>query len=125
MTGSIRVVSKRAGGVKASAHECVVAVDRTHPQLGNPFILHNHNDPAERDGVISQYNDKYEADKAVNGPMYRAVQKLAERVMAGEHIALECWCAPRKCHADKLAEDIRKLAGLGPEVKIGEQPSLF
>lgn len=40
-SGSVRVVSKRKGGVEPAMGEMVVDVDRTHPILGNHYVLKN------------------------------------------------------------------------------------
>ena len=41
--GTVRVVSKRSGGVKSRPGETVIAADRRCRHLGNPHILHDHN----------------------------------------------------------------------------------
>lgn len=117
----VRVVSKRAKGYAASHDETAIDVDRTHPQLGNPFILHNHNDAEERERVIAQYEKKLKADLRVNGPMSRALDVLALRASGGERLALRCWCAPRHCHAELLRDQI--FLKLGIEENITKKPS--
>ncbi len=114
--GSVRVVSKRKGGLMASGGETVIDVDRTHPVLGNPHVLADHRDAGARDKVISLYEQDLIADEQHHGPMTRAIEALRARVEAGERIALRCWCAPQKCHADLLASRI-----LGPFAQP-EQP---
>lgn len=104
--GTIRVVSKRKGGLMPNAGETVVDVDRSHAVLGNKYILHNHNDADERNRVIALYERDFLSDLARGGPMHDAIQALASRVRQGENIALRCWCAPRRCHADLLVRMI-------------------
>lgn len=108
--GAVRVVSKRRGGVAEAAGEVVIDVDRSHPTLGNVHYLHDHNDDEERAQVIAAYRADFERDMAVKGPMFRAVVELADRVRAGERIALRCWCAPRNCHADIVRDKVLDLA---------------
>lgn len=121
-TGSIRVVSKRAGGMTALPHEALISADRAHPLLGNKHILRNHRDPLERAQVIAAHGRDLDADLAAHGPIDRLLSEIAARVRAGEHIALACWCAPRPCHADRYATIIAERAGVAPPA--GAQASL-
>lgn len=103
LTGSIQVVSKRAGGVKPDANQTVISADRTNPVLGNPFHLRDWRNPAGRHNVIERYRKEVLLpDLAAQGPIYRALEDIKARVKTGEHIALACWCAPLPCHADHL-----------------------
>lgn len=110
MRGSVRVVSKRAGGVKPRDGELVIDVDRTDPVLGNPVFLRNHRDPNERARVIAAHGKLLEADVARGGPISLALENIARQVSAGRNIALRCWCAPRPCHADAYKKIIEERA---------------
>lgn len=110
LADNIRVVSKRRGGLLPGAGETVVDIDRTNPALGNPHILRDHRDDAERARVIAKYEADLADDLALNGPMTRAIRSLAERLRSGERIALRCWCAPRPCHGDRLRTEIIRCA---------------
>ena len=102
-SGSIQVVSKRAGGVKPAANQTVINADRTNPVLGNPFHLRDWRNPAGRHNVIERYRKEVLLpDLAAQGAIYQALEAIKARVQAGEHIALACWCAPLPCHADHL-----------------------
>lgn len=96
----LRVVSARKGGVEAEEGETIVYVARPHV-LGNPVILHSE---ADRDSVIRQYEWWLLEcmDRAPNNPRYRALAKLRKQHLAGKRIALQCWCAPKACHADVI-----------------------
>jgi quercetin dioxygenase-like cupin family protein len=59
---------------------------------GNPFVLHNDSD-AERERVLAKYRDWI-----VEQP--ELVAALGE--LRG--LRLGCWCAPKPCHGDVLAE---------------------
>lgn len=115
MPGTIRVVSKRAGGLKANPDETVIPCDRRSPILGNRHILSNHRNPAEREQVIKNYAVDLGKDFAVKGPKFQACVALAARVRCGENIALECWCSvppPKKfvpCHGHLLAVQISEM----------------
>jgi len=105
--GSVRVVSKRAGGVKPERHETVIDADRTNPVLGNPFHLKDWKDPVARQAVIDRYAEEVlKPDLARQGPITVVLNALRSRVAAGEHLALACWCAPLPCHCDHLKEYI-------------------
>lgn len=110
--GSIRVVSKRKDGLTAFDFETIVDVDRSNPILSNRHILNNHLDDAERDRVIENYNADLQKDIAENGPMLKEMKRLAELLASGTHLALRCWCAPRRCHGEPLAAKIAALAGI-------------
>lgn len=114
--GSIRVVSKRKGGIAADPDEVVIDIDRTNPALGNPHILHNHNDPVERATVIAARALDVEDDLARSGPIFQALQLIAKKVEAGERVALQC--SPRPCHGDQYAEIVARMAG----IELKEKP---
>lgn len=109
MTGYVRVTNKRYGiGPKADDDEIVVPVDRTNPILGNPHVLRNKNDPVERARVIAAYGRDLLQDIAQDGPKSKAIDGLVDRVIAGEQICLECWCAPRDCHANLIQKEVER-----------------
>lgn len=54
---------------------------------GNPFVLGRDGD---RDEVIAKYKDWLQAS-----PVLADIEELRGK-------DLECWCAPRACHADVL-----------------------
>jgi hypothetical protein len=47
------------------------------------------------------------------------IEALGARVGGGEQLALRCWCAPRKCHGDLLANLVAKAGGA--EVKVEDR----
>lgn len=112
---SIRVFSLRPDQREFGPEpgESVVRVDRDNPALGNPHLLHNQNDPAERERVIAAYVADSEADWAAHGPRRHAIEDLARRVAGGESIALACWCKPRACHGDWIAKRVLDLVQRG------------
>lgn len=124
MSGSIRIVSKRKGGVEPVPGETIVDVDRTHAVLGNRHVLTDHRDAKERARVISAYATEFAGQMADQGPMWRAVSDLAARFKGGERIALRCWCAPRPCHAEIIQAKIYELAGIAPQVGPAAQPEI-
>lgn len=103
----IRISNKKAGG---AGHY----VGRPSP-LGNPFVLKHE---GERERVISQYRDWLKTrleirDEAVRAALNELYQELVTR---GE---LTCWCAPRRCHAEVIAEFLAEAAARrGHQVEI-------
>jgi hypothetical protein len=103
---AVRVVSRRAGGTTPRGGETVIDIDRGNPVLGNPYRLYNEHDGQERAQVIARHARDLARDVAQGGPMSRALDDLARRAVAGERLALRCWCAPRPCHGDSYAREI-------------------
>jgi hypothetical protein len=116
--GSIRVVSKRKGGVAALPSDLIVDIDRTNPVLGNPHVLHNHKDPIERASVISAQALDVEHDLARSGPIFKALNNIAKLVKSGNNVALRCWCSPEPCHGDLYAQIVAKMVG----IQVIEEP---
>ena len=108
MTGHIRVSNKRDGKEAVREGETVVLVDRTHPELGNPYVLRDKKSREQRDVVCNQFERMAEHDMKNRGPIYREVMALADRVEAGEQVALQCWCKPERCHADWICDRVRE-----------------
>lgn len=101
--GSIRVTNKRPGvGPKPDEGDAVIAVDRTNPVLGNPFVLHDVADQKARYKVIDQYSQKLRDDLFSEGPMSAEVFEITDRLLSGESLACDCWCAPCACHGDVI-----------------------
>jgi len=61
---------------------------------------------SERIEVIAKHRAWLNDMRREQKPQWTAVVKLAARVKAGEKLALECYCAPRKCHGDTIAAAI-------------------
>ena len=110
--GTLRVTSKRAGGLQSRSNEIVVPVDRTNPLLGNRHILRNHKDRIERDKVIALYTKDLVEDFARKGSKYHACLRIAKHLKQGNNIALQCWCATPAdkpfipCHGHILEKEI-------------------
>lgn len=111
MTGHVRVVNQRAqSSVRAAGDECVIPVDRSNPIFGNKHILVNPRDRVARDNCVNLFEQDLQKDISEDGPMRREIEKIARRILAGERIALSCWCFPKRCHGLSIAREIRKVA---------------
>ncbi len=104
--GYVRVVNK-SDKKSLREGEVLFSVDRSNPDLGNPYVLHDKRSREQRNVVCAQFERMGEHDMRHRGPIYRAVMELADRVMKGERIALGCWCRPERCHADWIADAVR------------------
>lgn len=97
----IRVVNKRYKYVAAD-NEVLVYVGRPSV-LGNPFTLYSE---SERDHVVAQYRQWLDAQRRTNGAAWQEIKRLAALSAEGKALALQCYCAPRKCHADVVKSAI-------------------
>jgi hypothetical protein len=82
-------------------------VDR-QSALGNPFTEQRYG----RNAAIAHYQDWLAQRLSASAPsdaktLFNALQA---RVRAGEKIALQCWCAPKACHADVIRERLMESA---------------
>lgn len=114
MSGTIRIGNKRKGSAaRPLPHETSIDGDRNNPRLGNPFVLHNHLDDAERARVIEAYRTRYETDWQNHGPMRQETEKIAERVRRGENIIIMCWCVGhplnKPCHLQFVESRVRDI----------------
>ena len=109
MTGTIRVINKSKGRDQLRPDETGIHVDRTNPDLGNPYVLRDKKSKEQRNIVCDQFERMAEYDMEKGGPIRRAVYGLADRVTAGENIALMCWCKPQRCHADWIGDKVRSI----------------
>lgn len=94
-------------GAKAPDGYTVVYIGRPSI-LGNPFTMR---DEAMRDEVCDKHRVWLNQQRLAESPHWAAVAKLARRVKAGEKLALECYCAPRRCHGDTIVSAINMIIG--------------
>ena len=102
----VRVVNKRYKYV-AMANEVLVYVGRPSI-LGNPFPMRGEED---RDYVVAQYRQWLDAQRRTNSAAWQEVERLAGLHAEGKALALQCYCAPRKCHADVIRSAIKYING--------------
>lgn len=96
---SIVISSLRDEGAKAPSGFVEVVVDRSSP-LGNPFIMWRE---ARRNYVCDQYElwlrGQLKDTKSPQAIEFRRIKMLVAR---NTDIALMCWCAPKRCHAESI-----------------------
>jgi len=99
----VRVVNVRGEPeYQATSDEKVIIAYRDNPILGNQHVVENRS-MKERNRVIAAFGEDLEADLAIQGPMWKALQEIAYDIVENKQkIALACWCMPCPCHALKL-----------------------
>jgi len=65
--------------------------------FGNPFVLRDQDDPAERARVLVEYREWF-LKRVQEDPVFAT----AIRGLRGQ--VLGCFCKPRECHGDVIAE---------------------
>jgi hypothetical protein len=96
----IAIVNRHDGKEKPGVYR--VNVSRPGP-LGNPFIAGEH---GTRKQVIALYEEHFK--KLVYTPcaLSEAFVTLVEYMMTECYMELECWCAPKACHAEIIREAV-------------------
>lgn len=112
-TPEITVANVRSLGPKADWGPEVVYVGRANGRyrlkqhaLHNPFKLASEKD---REDSMARYREHLSAallddDSAESA----ALRDLAKRVHTHGKLTLVCWCKPKACHADFIAEVLRQ-----------------
>ena len=85
--------------------EVLIKVDRSSV-LGNPFIMYCE---VHRDDVCDWY--KYYFNKKINTTFNsandtafdRALTRICDTLLVSD-VALGCWCAPKRCHAETIVD---------------------
>lgn len=93
--GTVTVVNKY---IPTDAKGTVVYIGRPSV-FGNPFPIDRNND---RDRVIADFTTYMISQYARRGTFYTELEKLVARVRSGESLQLQCFCAPKPCHGDKI-----------------------
>ncbi|MCK6549287.1 DUF4326 domain-containing protein [Myxococcota bacterium] len=117
----VLVVSRRKGAAPAPDGAVVVYVGRAMPQLGiagsslgNPFrVPHGYDVATDPDDVLGRY--RRWLDERLTDPTSAQsveVSRLADIVRSGDTLALECWCAPGRCHADVIRDVLIERLGI-------------
>jgi hypothetical protein len=74
--------------------------------FGNPFYMKSE---AMRDEVVDKHRRHLREQYAMHKSVFNEINALVDRVRAGEHLALQCYCAPRRCHGDNIKELIEEI----------------
>lgn len=83
---------------KLKDNEVLIKVDRSTP-VGNPFPM--------RDEVCDKY-EAYFYKKVKEAGAFRDYVAHIYRTALKNDVALGCWCAPKRCHANVIAAFINQ-----------------
>ena len=61
-----------------------------------------------REEAIERYSSYFDMMYANNPPFKRLVDEIYEKYKNGEDIYLECYCKPKPCHGDIIAEKLKR-----------------
>jgi len=84
-----------------------VRCDRESP-LGSPFYLKGNE--AIRDDVCDAYSSWFEAKvlSQKNWQAYEELMRIRELYRKHGKLRIFCWCSPRRCHTQTIAEWLKK-----------------
>ncbi len=95
-----------------------VYVGRPTP-LGNPFRLESEE---QREEVLTRYATWLEGElRQGNREVTRTLEELYRRLRHRGTLTLLCFCAPKRCHAEVIAEHLKRRAeaeGVQVEVRV-------
>ena len=99
----IRIVNMRKYVLKPG--EILIRVDRT-TVLGNPFYMNGEDD---RDRVCNAYQKYFEICVQDTSSVFYQKILLIQALSKFNHVALGCWCYPKRCHAQTIKNFVDKL----------------
>lgn len=93
---SIRIINIKQHNLQRH-NERHIKVDRETP-VGNPYHMR---DESQRDLACDRYQEWFEIQMEQDNEFSRYINNILK--IAREHnIALACWCAPKRCHAETI-----------------------
>jgi len=103
-------VARKGCGLKG------VYVGRPTP-LGNPFRLENED---QREEVVARYATWLEGElRQGNREITRTLEELYRRLRHRGALTLLCFCAPKRCHAEVIADHLKRRAEAeGVQVRV-------
>jgi len=84
--------------------------DMVNAKMGNPFVMKDQTD-AERDRVCDAYAHWLRSPQATNH--LAIMERMILRINEGRSIALHCYCAPKRCHCDTIADYVQTNVNFG------------
>lgn len=88
-------------------NETLIKVDRSSI-LGNPYFLHCE---SQRNDICDLYEDYFNRrlnktlDPSNDTKFDKALKKICDTLRVSD-VALGCWCAPKRCHAETILDYI-------------------
>ena len=103
MAGDIALINKRNELPDDCLGYTIYDGDRGSALGNKHFMIRD--TPEERARVC----DSFEHDLPTNHRAQAAIQNIAARLVAGENIALACWCVPKRCHLECVVARVKLL----------------
>lgn len=75
--------------------------------LGNPYYT---SDDSKREEAVAQYEVWLRDQWREAGSVKEELIRLAKLYKEKGELTLICWCVPKRCHAEIIANAIRKIA---------------
>lgn len=91
----IRIINLRNYTLKPN--EVLIKVDRS-TVVGNPFPMHNE---TQRNEVCDKYAEYFAQQMPINKAFHAYIGNIY-RTAKKQDVALGCWCAPKRCHAETI-----------------------
>ncbi len=104
-----RVLTRKHGAIN-------IRVDRSSV-LGNPFFMAKETD---RDAVCDKYEEYFNREILTRAGMQAEIRRIHDLALAGNNINLQCWCHPKRCHAETIKKHIEDM--LRAEGIEGDKP---
>lgn len=101
--GIIQVVNIRQFSEKTITDGVCIHIFRPNI-LGNPFYMR---DESERELVNIKFHKYLQEEYRKRGKVYDELMRLVDLVKYGHNLYLICFCAPKPCHGDIIAQAIR------------------
>ena len=93
----IRIVNLK--NYKLNTGEVLIKVDRSNKILGNSFTMSNE---SQRDNVCEQYKVWFFIQIKKKNEEVLAELRRIYVIAKSKDVALGCWCAPKRCHAETI-----------------------
>lgn len=101
--GSIQVVNIRQFSEKTVTDGICIRIFRPNI-LGNPFYM---KDESERESVITKFHTYLQEEYRKRREVFNELMRLVDIIKSGQNLYLICFCAPKPCHGDIIAQAIR------------------
>lgn len=82
--------------------------------LENPFTVYGKRRNLKKltfptaDEAVEAYRKYFKASYGVNPYLTQSFDEIYEHYKKGEDIYLQCFCSPKRCHGEIIAEELRK-----------------
>jgi hypothetical protein len=100
----VLIGSKRKSWKPSPLESIKIDVDRTSI-FGNPFPAR---EERYRQAACDLFEEYFHAELLHSDKIKVELGKMADLVRSGKRISLQCWCVPRRCHAQTIRNYLLK-----------------